>query len=139
MQELGLAAIVTFAGGFDWVDWAHTVALYNEAPYDNGNVLKIVEERGIETVVVGLRAHQGNVNLQKIGFRALKVLSSQSDENHVVKKGGLDAVLVGLQAHRQTPELQELGISLLANFAFSNDNESSVMVIVFVAKRTHVV
>ena len=126
VQELGLEAIVTFGGG---LDWAHTLALDNEAPYDNGNVLKIVEERGIETVVVGLRAHQGNVNLQKIGFRALKVLSSQSDENHVVKKGGLDAVLVGLQAHRQTPELQELGISLLANFAFSNDNESSVMVI----------
>ena len=126
VQELGLEAIVTFGGG---ADWAHTFALYNEAPYDNWNVRKIVEEGGIETVVTGLRAHQGNVNLQKIGLRALKVLSSKSDKNHVVKKGGLDAVLVGLHTHRHSSELQGLGISLLANFAFSKDNETSVMVI----------
>lgn len=98
--------------------------------------MAIARNGGIDAVVLALKNHRDNVNVQQNGCRAIGQFAyknglfdfnccNDSDENRVTiaRAGGVDATVAALKRHIGNPGVQEAGCAALRHLAYNNGNQ----------------
>jgi hypothetical protein len=82
---------------------------------------EVVAGGGVEAAVAGMRAYQGDAEIQVQGIGALWGMSESAHKDAVVAAGGLAVIVEGMRTCAESGEVQRDGNSALKNIAEGSD------------------